>query len=72
MERAKVPYEVSSGLLLLTRCKLRGVLVGSIHCMKCPSYESKNRKEHYVVCNNRTLQERRLKTEAGSEIKSNK
>lgn len=72
MERAKVPYEVSSGLLLLTRCKLRGVLVGSIHCMKCPSYESKNRKEHYVVCNNRTLQERRLKTETGSKIKSNK
>ena len=72
MERAKVPYEVSSGLLLLTRCKLRGVLVGSIHSMKCPSYESKNRKEHYVVCNNRTLQERRLKTETGSKIKSNK
>ena len=72
MERAKVPYEVSSGLLLLTRCKLHGVLVGSIHCMKCPSYESKNRKEHYVVCNNRTLQERRLKTETGSKIKSNK
>ena len=72
MERAKVPYEVSSGLLLLTRCKLRGVLVGSIHCMKCPSYESKNRKEHYVVCNNRTLQERRLKTETASKIKSNK
>ena len=72
MERAKVPYEVSSGLLLLTRCKLRGVLVGSIHCMKCPSYESKNRQEHYVVCNNRTLQERRLKTETTSEVKSNK
>lgn len=72
MERAKVPYEVSNGLLLLTRCKLHGVLVGSIHCMKCPSYESKNRKEHYVVCNNRTLQERRQKTETASEIKSNK
>lgn len=72
MERAKVPYEVGSGLLLLTRCKLHGVLVGSIHCMKCPSYESKNRKEHYVVCNNRTLQERRQKTETASEIKSNK
>ena len=72
MERAKVPYEVSSGLLLLTRCKLHGVLVGSIHCMKCPSYESKNRQEHYVVCNNRTLQERRLKTETTSEVKSNK
>ena len=72
MERAKVPYEVSSGLLLLTRCKLHGVLVGSIHCMRCPSYESKNRKEHYVVCNNRTLQERRQKTETTSETKSNK
>lgn len=72
MKRAKVPYEVSSGLLLLTRCKLRGMLVGSIHCMKCPSYESKNMKEHYVVCNNRTLQERRQKTETASEIKSNK
>ena len=72
MERAKVPYEVSSGLLLLTRCKLHGVLVGSIHCMKCPSYESKNRQEHYVVCNNRTLQERRQKTETTSETKSNK
>lgn len=62
MERRKVPYEVSSGGVLLTRCEMTGVLIGSLYCMQCRSYESKNRQEHFVVCNNRTMQTRRSKT----------
>lgn len=50
MQRIKVKYDVSSGGVLLTRCKIKGVLIGSVFCMRCKSYESKNRNEQFVVC----------------------
>lgn len=61
MQRVKIPYEVTAGGVLITRCKMRGVLVGGFYCINCPSFEGKNRNEHIVVCCNRTLQERKRK-----------
>ena len=50
-----VPYEVVNKRVCITKCRIKDrpqPLVGSVACMKCPSFRGRNRKTHQVACNN--------------------